>query len=156
MKYNLEGCQQMEAILNTEQKLKKAMVLINENLVDSNMLIRAFVLAADHFMYKSGDVKFAIGSRLLVFFRGLEKHVDLVVRLTRNIHVNSLTQENISCLNTALVNVNSNQLLIFCFKSLEGLFLAEFNLKVFLGDIKWLVNNFELRRVRAYFSNKEF
>ena len=146
----------MEAILNTEQKLKKAMVLINENLVDSNMLIRAFVLAADHFMYKSGDVKFAIGSRLLVFFRGLEKHVDLVVRLTRNIHVNSLTQENISCLNTALVNVNSNQLLIFCFKSLEGLFLAEFNLKVFLGDIKWLVNKFELRRVRAFFSNKEF
>ena len=106
MKYNLEGCQQMEAILNTEQKLKKAMVLINDNLVDSNMLIRAFVLAADHFMHKSGDVKFAIGSRLLVFFRGLEKHVDLVVRLTRNIHVNSLTQENISCLNTALVTAN--------------------------------------------------
>jgi hypothetical protein len=33
MKYNLEGCRQMDAILNSEFKLKKAMVLVNENLV---------------------------------------------------------------------------------------------------------------------------
>ena len=33
MKYNLEGCRQMDGILNSEFKLKKAMVLVNENLV---------------------------------------------------------------------------------------------------------------------------
>lgn len=103
MKYNLEGCRQMDQILNTEQKLKKAMILINENLVDSNMFIRAIVLATDHFIHKSGDANFALNSRLLTFFRGFDKHVDLIERLTRIIHVNTLTQENISCLNTALV-----------------------------------------------------
>jgi len=97
----------MDTILNTEQKLKKALVLINENLVDSNMFIRAIVLAADHFIHKSGHVTFAMNSRLLAFFHGLDKHVDLVERLTNIIHVNSLTQENISCLNTALVRFAS-------------------------------------------------
>lgn len=103
MKYNLEGCRQMDTILNTEQKLRKALMLINENLVDSNMFIRAIVLAADHFIHLSGQATFATNSRLLSLFHGLDKHVGLVERLTNIIHVNSLTQENISCLNTALV-----------------------------------------------------
>jgi hypothetical protein len=46
---------------------------------------------------------FVRGSRLLSFFHGLDKYVGLIERLTKIIHVNILTQENISCLNTALV-----------------------------------------------------
>jgi Trpc4-associated protein len=105
MKYNLEGCRQMDTILNTEAKLKKAMLLINENLVDSNMFIRAMVLAADHFINKTGNLAFALNSRLLTFFRGMDKHIGLIERLTKIVNVNSLTQENISCLNTALVKI---------------------------------------------------
>jgi hypothetical protein len=30
----------MDTILNTESKLKKAMVMVNNNLIDSNMFIR--------------------------------------------------------------------------------------------------------------------
>ena len=62
------------------------------------------VLAADHFVNKTGNLSFALNSRLLTYFRGRDKHIGLIERLTRIIHVSSLTQENISCLNTALVS----------------------------------------------------
>ena len=40
IKFNFDACQQLDAILNTEAKLKKTMILINDNLIDSNMFIR--------------------------------------------------------------------------------------------------------------------
>ena len=40
VKFNIDACQQLDAILNTEAKLKKTMILINDNLIDSNMFIR--------------------------------------------------------------------------------------------------------------------
>ena len=40
IKFNFDACQQLDSILNTEAKLKKTMILINDNLIDSNMFIR--------------------------------------------------------------------------------------------------------------------
>ena len=40
IKFNADACQQLNTILNTEAKLKKTMLLINDNLIDSNMFIR--------------------------------------------------------------------------------------------------------------------
>ena len=40
IKFNADACQQLDTILNTEAKLKKTMLLINDNLIDSNMFIR--------------------------------------------------------------------------------------------------------------------
>ena len=40
IKFNIDACKQLDAILNTEAKLKKTMILINDNLIDSNMFIR--------------------------------------------------------------------------------------------------------------------
>jgi hypothetical protein len=40
VKFNYDACKQMDTILNTESKLKKAMVMVNNNLIDSNMFIR--------------------------------------------------------------------------------------------------------------------
>ena len=40
IKFNSDACQQLDTILNTEAKLKKTMLLINDNLIDSNMFIR--------------------------------------------------------------------------------------------------------------------
>ena len=40
IKFNIDACEELDAILTTEAKLKKTMLLINDNLVDSNMFIR--------------------------------------------------------------------------------------------------------------------
>jgi hypothetical protein len=40
VKFNYDACKQMDTILNTESKLKKAMMMVNNNLIDSNMFIR--------------------------------------------------------------------------------------------------------------------
>jgi hypothetical protein len=48
VKFNYDACKQMDTILNTESKLKKAMVMVNNNLIDSNMFIRL----GNNFEYK--------------------------------------------------------------------------------------------------------
>lgn len=104
VKFNFDACKQMDSILNSESKLKKAMVMVNNNLVDSNMFIRAMVLACDHFMQKGGESSsFAHSSRLMKNFREFDKHVSFVVQLVNMLQVTELTQENVSCLNTSLV-----------------------------------------------------
>jgi len=104
VKFNFDACKQMDSILNSESKLKKGMVMVNNNLVDSNMFIRAMVLACDHFMSQDGDqATFAHNSRLMKHFREFDKHVSFVVQLVGMLHVTELTQENVSCLNTSLV-----------------------------------------------------
>ena len=45
IKFNSDACQQLDTILNTEAKLKKTMLLINDNLIDSNMFIRYVILS---------------------------------------------------------------------------------------------------------------
>ena len=40
IKFNFDACERLDAIINTEAKLKKTMILINDNLIDSNMFIR--------------------------------------------------------------------------------------------------------------------
>jgi len=104
VKFSFEACRQMDAILNTESKLKKAMTMVNNNLIDSNMFIRAMVLAAGHFISAGGEpAEFARQSRLMKNFREFEKHVKFVVHLVSILKVTDLTQENVSCLNTSLV-----------------------------------------------------
>ena len=104
VKFSYDACKQMDSILNTETKLKKAMIMVNNNLIDSNMFIRAMVLAAGHFIAAEGEVaEFARQSRLMKHFREFDKHVKFVVHLVSILKVTDLTQENVSCLNTSLV-----------------------------------------------------
>jgi len=104
VKFNYDACKQMDSILNSESKLKKAMIMVNNNLIDSNMFIRAMVLACDHFLQAGGDMaEFVNQSRLMKNFREFDKHVQFVVRLVSILDVKDLTQENVSCLNTSLV-----------------------------------------------------
>ena len=66
VKFSYEACKQMDSILNTEHKLRKAMTMVNNNLVDSNMFIRAMVLAAAHFKSVLGEIEqFVSQSRYL-------------------------------------------------------------------------------------------
>merc|ERR1719186_1793074 len=104
VKFNFDACKQMDSILNSESKLKKGMIMVNNNLIDSNMFIRAMVLACDHFMQAGGEMaEFVTNSRLMKHFREFDKHVQFVVQLVSILNVTDLTQENVSCLNTSLV-----------------------------------------------------
>jgi len=104
VKFNYDACKQMDSILNSESKLKKGMIMVNNNLIDSNMFIRAMVLACDHFIQAGGEMsEFALNSRLMKHFREFDKHVQFVVQLVSILNVTDLTQENVSCLNTSLV-----------------------------------------------------
>ena len=104
VKFNYDACRQMHTILNNESKLKKAMIMVNNNLIDSNMFIRAMVLACDHFLQGGGEMaEFVTHSRLMKNFREFDKHVQFVVQLVSILDVKDLTQENVSCLNTSLV-----------------------------------------------------
>jgi len=104
VKFSYEACKQMDSILNTEHKLRKAMAMVNNNLVDSNMFIRAMVLAASHFKAAGGETEeFVKQSRLMQHFREFDKQVKFVVNLVSILKVTDLTQENVSCLNTSLV-----------------------------------------------------
>ena len=51
VKFNFDACKQMDQILNSESKLKKGMIMVNNNLVDSNMFIRAMVLVRINFSF---------------------------------------------------------------------------------------------------------
>lgn len=121
-KYNFDACLEMDQLLNTNIKLKKGRRAIFANLVDSNMFVRAMILAADQFLGRKVSptneedeeaplgttddpaLTFVINSKLMELFRGFEQHVMFTVELIRIIDVDNLTQENISCLNTALVS----------------------------------------------------
>ena len=106
----------MDSILNTETKLKKAMIMVNNNLIDSNMFIRAMVLAAGHFITAGGETaEFVQQSRLMKHYRDFDKHVKFVLHLVSILKVTDLTQENVSCLNTSLVTVFYNLILFSIF-----------------------------------------
>ena len=85
VKFSYEACKQMDSILNTEHKLRKAMTMVNNNLVDSNMFIRAMVLAAAHFKSVLGEIEqFVSQSRYL--FR--EKKNLLKLTFSNSVHFN--------------------------------------------------------------------
>jgi len=104
VKFSYDACKQMDSILNTESKLKKAMMMVNNNLIDSNMFIRAMILAASHLTASGAETaQFVRQSRLMKLFREFDKHIKFVVHLVSILKVTELTQENVSCLNTSLV-----------------------------------------------------
>uniref|UniRef100_A0AAQ6AKM8 Transient receptor potential cation channel, subfamily C, member 4 associated protein a n=1 Tax=Amphiprion ocellaris TaxID=80972 RepID=A0AAQ6AKM8_AMPOC len=79
---------------------------INSSLVDSNMLVRCIVLSLDRFESQTEDVKVVeVLSEccLLSYMARVENRLSFLFRLINIINVQTLTQENVSCLNTSLV-----------------------------------------------------
>uniref|UniRef100_A0A7N6BIY3 Transient receptor potential cation channel, subfamily C, member 4 associated protein a n=1 Tax=Anabas testudineus TaxID=64144 RepID=A0A7N6BIY3_ANATE len=79
---------------------------INSSLVDSNMLVRCIVLSLDRFESLTEDVKVVeVLSEccLLSYMARVENRLSFLFRLINIINVQTLTQENVSCLNTSLV-----------------------------------------------------
>ncbi|KAG7275979.1 hypothetical protein CRUP_028536, partial [Coryphaenoides rupestris] len=99
MKFNIDAFNRFNKYVNTEEK-------INSSLVDSNMLVRCIVLSLDRFENQTEDVKVVeVLSEccLLSYMARVENRLTFLFRLVNIINVQTLTQENVSCLNTSLV-----------------------------------------------------
>ncbi|XP_066937190.1 short transient receptor potential channel 4-associated protein-like [Macrobrachium rosenbergii] len=103
LKFNVEAYHRLDSIISTEAREKKLFRLVTKNLVDSNMLVRSLVLSNDLFTREGKAVEFAAKSRTLKHVSTFKQRLDFLVQLTKTISVDSLTQENVSCLNTSLV-----------------------------------------------------
>lgn len=105
VKFNGEAFYHFDKVINTDQKFKKLVSIINKNLVDSNMFIRSLILSLEHFLNMEVKPKGYVctESRLLSYIMDFRHRVTYLHKLLNLIDVHSLTQENVSCLNTTLV-----------------------------------------------------
>ncbi|KAL0978601.1 hypothetical protein UPYG_G00172770 [Umbra pygmaea] len=106
MKFNIDAFKRFNKYVSTGDKFQTFMTQINSSLVDSNMLVRCIVLSLDRFESQTDDVKVVeVLSEccLLSFMARVENRIAFLFRLVNIINVQTLTQENVSCLNTSLV-----------------------------------------------------
>ncbi|XP_062897018.1 short transient receptor potential channel 4-associated protein-like [Mobula hypostoma] len=106
MKFNIDAFRRFNKYVNTEEKFQIFLKQINSSLVDSNMLVRCIVLSLDRFESQTDAVKVAeVISQccLLSYMSHVENRLSFLFRLINIIQVQTLTQENVSCLNTSLV-----------------------------------------------------
>ncbi|XP_053309414.1 short transient receptor potential channel 4-associated protein [Spea bombifrons] len=106
MKFNIDAFKRFNKYINTEEKFQIFLNQINSSLVDSNMLVRCIALSLDRFESQSDDIKVAevlSECRLLSYMTQGSIRMSFLFRLINIIHVQTLTQENVSCLNTSLV-----------------------------------------------------
>lgn len=106
MKFNINAFKRFNKYVNTEEKFQIFLNQINSSLVDSNMFVRCIALSLDRFESQTDDVKVAevlSECRLLSYMSRVTIRMSFLFRLINIIHVQTLTQENVSCLNTSLV-----------------------------------------------------
>ncbi|KAK1156173.1 short transient receptor potential channel 4-associated protein-like [Acipenser oxyrinchus oxyrinchus] len=106
MKFNLLAFKRFNKYVDTEEKFQIFLSQINSSLVDSNMIVRCIVLSLDRFESQTEDVKVVevlSECRLLSYMARVENRLAFLFRLINIISVETLTQENVSCLNTSLV-----------------------------------------------------
>uniref|UniRef100_A0A674B1A9 Transient receptor potential cation channel, subfamily C, member 4 associated protein b n=1 Tax=Salmo trutta TaxID=8032 RepID=A0A674B1A9_SALTR len=99
MKFNIDSFKRFNKYVNTEEKFQTFMTQINSSLVDSNMLVRCIILSLDRFEI----VEVLSECSLLSYMVRVENRLTILFRLVNIINVQTLTQENVSCLNTSLV-----------------------------------------------------
>ncbi|CAN7944044.1 unnamed protein product [Ixodes pacificus] len=106
VKFNVRAFRQLDKVLSTEAKQKKLLQLVNGYLVDSNMFVRSLVLSQEHLSSSSDkETRDYAERRSCVLSHIAEPRTRLryLRKLVSLVNVSSLTQENVSCVNTALV-----------------------------------------------------
>ncbi|XP_075556184.1 short transient receptor potential channel 4-associated protein-like isoform X2 [Dermacentor variabilis] len=106
VKFNLRAFRQLDKILSTEAKQRKLLQLVNGYLVDSNMFVRSLVLSQEHLSvsddYESRE--YAERSSYVLSHIGDQRNrIRYLKKLVSLVTISNLTQENVSCVNTALV-----------------------------------------------------
>lgn len=101
MKFNYVGFKEFNDVI-TEAQFEKFFLVMTSNVVDSNMFMRCLILSYEHF---SSHQEFSgrLAFHLTVMVSNFGQRVYLLHKLIMSVTVETLTQENVSCLNTALV-----------------------------------------------------
>lgn len=99
MKFNSTGFQHFNDAIESDEQFETFLSVMTSNVVDSNMFIRSAVLSHDRFASAGTNTKCKLGNLI----RKWEHKIYLMYKLITSISVDSLTQENVSCLNTTLI-----------------------------------------------------
>ncbi|GFY53685.1 hypothetical protein TNIN_156591 [Trichonephila inaurata madagascariensis] len=106
MKFNIAAFIEFNSYMHNTAKQRKLLSLMNSSLVDSNMFIRSLILSYELFT-SSGDEDLKAFAEeccyVLCHVGNLKTRINYLQRLLSLINIHTLTQENVSCLNTALV-----------------------------------------------------
>ncbi|GIY53963.1 hypothetical protein CDAR_193911 [Caerostris darwini] len=106
IKFNVAAFTQLNSHILTSAKQKKLMSVMSASLVDSNMFIRNLILSYELFVC-SGDSDLKVFAEeccnILSHVGKLKTRLYYLQKLLSLINIHNLTQENVSCLNTALV-----------------------------------------------------
>ncbi|KAJ7337109.1 Short transient receptor putative channel 4-associated protein [Desmophyllum pertusum] len=103
MKFNPFAFKRFDQVIQDKQ-FEKFVSILTSNVVDSNMLIRCLVLSQEHFISGRFATDFsAEACKLGTLINNWEQMIFLLYKLINSITVGTLTQENVSCLNTTLV-----------------------------------------------------
>ncbi|XP_064466570.1 short transient receptor potential channel 4-associated protein-like [Ornithodoros turicata] len=106
VKFNVRAFHQLDKIISTEAKQKKLIQLMNCHLVDSNMFVRSLVLSQEHLVASKDDEIRDYAERrsyVLSHIGEQRTRVRYLKKLISLVNISNLTQENVSCVNTALV-----------------------------------------------------
>ncbi|XP_035633273.1 short transient receptor potential channel 4-associated protein-like [Oncorhynchus keta] len=105
MKFNIDAFKRFNIYVSTDNKFQTFMSQINSSLIDSNMLVRCIILSLDRFETQTELIVLEVLSEccLLSYLAMVENRLSFLFRLVNIINVLTLTQENVSCLNTSLV-----------------------------------------------------
>ncbi|XP_071484771.1 short transient receptor potential channel 4-associated protein-like [Diadema antillarum] len=105
MKFNILAFKRFNKAISSEEQFMKFMDLVHKNIVDSNMFVRCLALTIEHFEKEQPEnYEWGIQScRLLQFISKRENRLHFLYKLINIIHVEILTQENVSCLNTTII-----------------------------------------------------
>ncbi|XP_067946423.1 short transient receptor potential channel 4-associated protein-like [Watersipora subatra] len=103
--FNIEAFQVIDDILRLPQMRNKFVDLINKNLVDSHLFIRSVILSFNFFSFeRTMHADYAKTKNYLLSYVGtFQQQMVYLRKLISIITAKSVSQENVGCLNTALV-----------------------------------------------------
>ncbi|XP_028410045.1 short transient receptor potential channel 4-associated protein-like [Dendronephthya gigantea] len=101
MKFNYIAFKEFNEVI-TEVEFDKFILVMTSNVVDSNMFMRCLILSNEHFASRQ-EFSSRLTYRLIAMVSNWKQRVYLLHKLIMSVSVETLTQENVSCLNTALV-----------------------------------------------------
>ncbi len=105
IKFNSQGFTILSGQLAGADKFNMLIRMVNQSLVDSNMFLRSIFLSIEFFENNAEtlDQAAAASNQILAHFSSFDRRVNLLCKMINIINLHNLSQENVSCLNTALV-----------------------------------------------------
>nr|CAB3267281.1 short transient receptor potential channel 4-associated protein-like [Phallusia mammillata] len=104
MRKNLSAFERCDRVLDCSAKFHRLIAAIDYSLVDSNMFIRCVMLTACEIRNTRPEYLHVLeSSRLLNHFSKMQVCVEVAARMLSLLTVSTLSQENVSCLNTSLL-----------------------------------------------------